>query len=146
MKTVCEEELLNEMGVEFAKLETGCCGMAGAFGFEQEHYDVSIACGERVLLPEVRKDFERHIDHRRRIQLPRTSAPNNGSYAVHIAEVLKMAIDEGPRGPAGNFPEKNYITPEPLIPSKARTLTLLAVGAFVGGALGGIFFSRQRRR
>ena len=34
-------------------------------------------------------------------------------HALHIAQVLKMAIDEGARGPAGNYPEKKYITPEP---------------------------------
>ena len=43
------------MGVECESPEAGCCGMAGSFGFERgDHYDVSIACGERELLPAVR--------------------------------------------------------------------------------------------
>jgi hypothetical protein len=38
-------------GLEFSILDSGCCGMAGSFGYEQGHYDVSQACGERVLFP-----------------------------------------------------------------------------------------------
>ncbi len=40
--------------VEIEELDAGCCGMAGSFGFEAEHYDISMAMGERVLLPAVR--------------------------------------------------------------------------------------------
>lgn len=50
-----DEQVLTRMGIEFEVLDSGCCGMAGAFGLEKGvHYDVSIACGERVLLPAVR--------------------------------------------------------------------------------------------
>ena len=35
-------------------LDSGCCGMAGLFGYEREHYDVSMRMGERVLFPAVR--------------------------------------------------------------------------------------------
>jgi Fe-S oxidoreductase len=41
-------------GLEFSILDSGCCGMAGSFGYEQGHYEVSQACGERVLFPAVR--------------------------------------------------------------------------------------------
>ena len=41
-------------GLEFEILDSGCCGMAGSFGYEEGHYDVSRACGERVLFPAVR--------------------------------------------------------------------------------------------
>src|SRR5205807_9782777 len=53
----CEKDLLKKMGVEFESPATGCCGMAGAFGFESDnrHYDVSVGCAEHVLLKEVRK-------------------------------------------------------------------------------------------
>jgi Fe-S oxidoreductase len=50
-----EVGLLRKTGLDVETPDTGCCGMAGAFGFERgEHYDVSIAAGERVLLPAVR--------------------------------------------------------------------------------------------
>ncbi len=51
-----EEAVLGKLGLDYRLLDSGCCGMAGSFGFEPgEHYDVSIACGERVLLPAVRE-------------------------------------------------------------------------------------------
>jgi FAD/FMN-containing dehydrogenase/Fe-S oxidoreductase len=46
--------LLRRSGVQAEPLESGCCGLAGNFGFERDHYDVSIAAAERVLLPRVR--------------------------------------------------------------------------------------------
>ncbi|CAN5753295.1 FAD-binding and (Fe-S)-binding domain-containing protein [soil metagenome] len=48
-------ELLERVeGLEFTVLDSGCCGMAGSFGYEVGHYEVSKACGERVLFPAVR--------------------------------------------------------------------------------------------
>jgi FAD/FMN-containing dehydrogenase/Fe-S oxidoreductase len=41
-------------GLRFSVLDSGCCGMAGSFGYEAGHYEVSRACGERVLFPAVR--------------------------------------------------------------------------------------------
>jgi FAD/FMN-containing dehydrogenase/Fe-S oxidoreductase len=49
-----EEELFKSMGLAAEVPDHGCCGMAGSFGFEGTHYDVSVACGERALLPAVR--------------------------------------------------------------------------------------------
>ncbi|WP_255945707.1 FAD-binding and (Fe-S)-binding domain-containing protein [Streptomyces odontomachi] len=46
--------LLRRMGVDNTVLDSGCCGLAGNFGFERGHYDVSVAAGEQVLLPAVR--------------------------------------------------------------------------------------------
>ena len=39
-------------------IPSGCCGMAGSFGYEAEHYEVSMKVAELVLLPEVRKQKE----------------------------------------------------------------------------------------
>jgi FAD/FMN-containing dehydrogenase/Fe-S oxidoreductase len=49
-----DRELLERLGMGFEVLDSGCCGMAGAFGFEAEHYAVSVTAAERVLLPAVR--------------------------------------------------------------------------------------------
>ena len=49
-----DRELLARTGLEFEVLNSGCCGMAGAFGFERRHYQLSMKIGERVLLPAVR--------------------------------------------------------------------------------------------
>ncbi|MFA6956171.1 MAG: FAD-linked oxidase C-terminal domain-containing protein [Thermoanaerobaculia bacterium] len=54
MKTDAEMRVLARMGARVETPDSGCCGMAGAFGFEAKNYDVSSAVGERVLLPAVR--------------------------------------------------------------------------------------------
>ena len=47
--------VLKAAGFAVEELDSGCCGMAGSFGFEREHYDISMAIGERRLLPAVRR-------------------------------------------------------------------------------------------
>jgi Fe-S oxidoreductase len=49
-----EQRILEEAGGTVDVPDTGCCGMAGAWGYESAHYDVSRACAERALLPAVR--------------------------------------------------------------------------------------------
>ena len=49
-----DRTLLDAIGVQIDVLDAGCCGLAGNFGFEKGHYGVSMAAGERVLLPAVR--------------------------------------------------------------------------------------------
>jgi Fe-S oxidoreductase len=46
--------LLNQAGCKVTESEAGCCGMAGSFGYESEHYDISKAIGEDRLFPAVR--------------------------------------------------------------------------------------------
>jgi Fe-S oxidoreductase len=50
-----EESLLRRLGLDLEVLDAGCCGMAGSFGFEKDHYDISVKIGERALLPAVRR-------------------------------------------------------------------------------------------
>ncbi|MDD7937074.1 FAD-linked oxidase C-terminal domain-containing protein [Actinomycetospora lutea] len=50
-----ETAVLRRGGAAVEVLDSGCCGLAGNFGFEQGHYEVSVACGEQVLLPRVRE-------------------------------------------------------------------------------------------
>jgi len=45
MKMTAEQALLPKLGLDFQVLDSGCCGMAGAFGFEKDHYTVSIKAG-----------------------------------------------------------------------------------------------------
>nr|WP_062330945.1 FAD-binding and (Fe-S)-binding domain-containing protein [Herbidospora sakaeratensis] len=49
-----DAELLDAAGVRAERLDSGCCGLAGNFGFERGHLEVSEACAERVLLPRLR--------------------------------------------------------------------------------------------
>ena len=54
MKMTDQESVLRKMGLDYYSPSPGCCGMAGAFGFEKDKYDVSLAIGELELLPAVR--------------------------------------------------------------------------------------------
>jgi Fe-S oxidoreductase len=49
-----DRAVLDALGVATQVLDEGCCGLAGNFGFEDGHYEVSTACAERGLLPAVR--------------------------------------------------------------------------------------------
>ena len=73
-------------------IPSGCCGMAGSFGYEKEHYDVSMQIGELVLFPAVRQQEESTI-----IAAPGTSCRHQikdgtGRKALHPVEVLYEAV------------------------------------------------------
>jgi Fe-S oxidoreductase len=53
--------MLEAVGYKVTVIDAGCCGMAGAFGYEAEHYDVSMKIGEMALFPAVRNSSERVI-------------------------------------------------------------------------------------
>lgn len=106
MKLTQEEALLKKLGLEVDKPDTGCCGMAGSFGFEKEKYEVSVACGERVLLPAVRSASPDTLIVADGFSCREQIAQLTDRRALHTAEVLKMALESGPRGPAGQFPER----------------------------------------
>jgi len=92
MKTTDEEEILRRMGIEVAVLDSGCCGMAGAFGFEKgEHYDVSMRCGERVLLPEVRRAARDTLIIADGFSCREQIEQATGRETLHLAEVLETA-------------------------------------------------------
>jgi Fe-S oxidoreductase len=91
-----EEAMLQRAGLDFTVLDSGCCGMAGAFGFEKgDHYDVSIACGERVLLPAVRSAPADALIVADGFSCREQIAQTTTRRAVHLADVLAMALDGG---------------------------------------------------
>ncbi len=88
-----ELELLGRMkGLSVSAPDTGCCGMAGAFGYEGRHYEVSRAVGERVLLPAVRQSSPKTLviadGFSCRAQI-RQFCP--GREPLHVAQVLELA-------------------------------------------------------
>jgi hypothetical protein len=83
--------------------------MAGAFGFEKDHYDVSVACGERMLLPEVRRAAKDTLIIADGFSCREQIRQLTDRQALHTAQVLQMAVKEGPRGPSGNLPEEKYV-------------------------------------
>src|SRR5690606_19641502 len=79
-------------GYQVDVIPSGCCGMAGSFGYEKEHYDVSMKVGELVLLPTVRDTPAEEI-----IAAPGTSCRHQikdgtGRIALHPVEILWEAL------------------------------------------------------
>jgi Fe-S oxidoreductase len=66
-----QQRMFAAMGLKVEYPKVGCCGQAGSFGYEAEHYDVSMRIGEQGLLPAVRKASLGHAHHCRWFQLPR---------------------------------------------------------------------------
>ncbi|HEX5470804.1 MAG TPA: FAD-linked oxidase C-terminal domain-containing protein, partial [Lacipirellulaceae bacterium] len=89
-----EIAILKKLGLDYELLDSGCCGMAGAFGFEKQHYDVSIACGERVLLPAVRKADENTLIIANGFSCREQVEQCTNRKTFHLAEVLHMAIEQ----------------------------------------------------
>jgi FAD/FMN-containing dehydrogenase/Fe-S oxidoreductase len=145
MKVECDAELFDRLGLDFDIVDSGCCGMAGGFGFERDHYDVSIGCGERVLLPMVRRAAKETLIIADGFSCREQIRQMTDRQALHLAQVLQMGITEGPRGPWGNFPEHNYIAPLEPIPSSATVFSIVAIAA-LGVAAGALLFNPRRNR
>jgi FAD/FMN-containing dehydrogenase/Fe-S oxidoreductase len=97
-----DRDLLNACGVDVDVLDTGCCGLAGNFGFERGHYDVSVACAEHGLWPAVRDAdpgtavLADGFSCRTQIE-----AGHLGREGIHVAQLLAGMLGEDPgRGAA----------------------------------------------
>ncbi len=87
-----DESVLSKLGLDFETIDSGCCGMAGSFGFEKEHYDVSLSVGELVLLPAVRKATDDTLIVANGFSCREQIAQTTGREALHLAEVIQMAM------------------------------------------------------
>jgi FAD/FMN-containing dehydrogenase/Fe-S oxidoreductase len=128
-----DQALLETAGVHAERLESGCCGLAGNFGFEPGHKDVSEACAERVLMPRLR-------------QTPKTTAvladgfscraqihllDGAGREALHLAELLNGARKGNPPR-AGAAPETSWAV-RPSLSSCNPGVNARPSGAAAGG-------------
>lgn len=93
MRFDAEEAVLRQLGLDLEHPDSGCCGMAGAFGFEKKHYDVSMKVGERVILPLVRESAEDTLVIANGFSCREQIAQATGRRTLHFAEVLKMAME-----------------------------------------------------
>ncbi|MFE1327685.1 FAD-binding and (Fe-S)-binding domain-containing protein [Streptomyces sp. NPDC058741] len=101
-----DREILQRAGVDADVLDAGCCGLAGNFGFEKGHYDVSMACAEAGLLPAVRDADDATLvladGFSCRTQVDQAGT---GRSPLHLAEVLaaglrgRDAVPERPEAP-----------------------------------------------
>jgi FAD/FMN-containing dehydrogenase/Fe-S oxidoreductase len=87
-----ERTLLRDMGLELDQPSSGCCGLAGSFGFERgEHYDVSMAAGERVILPAVRAAEPQTLIIADGFSCREQIAHATDRRPLHLAQVLRLA-------------------------------------------------------
>jgi len=93
-KLFAEKAIFEKMGIEHRNPDAGCCGMAGAFGYEKAngHYDIAVAAGERVLLPEVRKAPADDLIIADGFSCQEQIIQQTGRTPLHMAQVLQMAI------------------------------------------------------
>jgi Fe-S oxidoreductase len=80
------------MGVDFRAPAAGCCGMAGAFGFEREKYATSIAIGELELLPAVRNAPADSLIIADGFSCREQIHQCTGRTTLHLAEVMRLAV------------------------------------------------------
>jgi FAD/FMN-containing dehydrogenase/Fe-S oxidoreductase len=141
---VPDKKLLEAMGVEVEVPDSGCCGMAGAWGYERSHYDVSLACAERVLLPKVREatpdDLVVTAGFSCRSQIEQLTDRR----ALHVAQVIQLARDHGPSGPRTPYPERSA-SPPPRPSTARRAVRAGAVGAVAAAGAGALALGLARR-
>jgi FAD/FMN-containing dehydrogenase/Fe-S oxidoreductase len=145
MKTEDEKELLKRAGVHFEVPEEGCCGMAGAFGFEKgDPHDVSIKCGEQKLLPAVRKAGGDTLIIADGFSCKEQIIQQTGGNPLHIAEVLQMAKQFGTVPPPAPEPEESKKPSAESEPKPEMAALALGVGAVLAG-VGAYLLGRKRK-
>jgi Fe-S oxidoreductase len=92
MRMRYDKSLLDKLGLRHEVLESGCCGMAGAFGYEAEKYEVSMACGERALLPRVRQASPETLIVADGFSCREQIEQATGRKTFHLAEVIRIAM------------------------------------------------------
>jgi FAD/FMN-containing dehydrogenase/Fe-S oxidoreductase len=75
-------------------IPSGCCGMAGSFGYEKEHYEVSMQVGELVLFPTIREEAEATIISASGTSCRHQISDGTGRKAKHPVEILLEAVNK----------------------------------------------------
>lgn len=140
-----EEKVLSKLGLDAKILDSGCCGMAGAFGFEKDHYNVSIRVGEHALLPHIRDASKDTLIIANGFSCREQISQTTDRHALHLAQVIQMAMREGPDGPGGDYPERKYVKQEnsKRLRPALRKAAIIGAGLLVGGALAWGLSSRR---
>lgn len=136
--------LLRRMGVEPETLQAGCCGLAGSWGFEASHYDVSLTAGEQGLLPKVRGLPDEQLVVANGFSC-RTQIEQGGTErgAIHVAQTIAMALEHGRDGVPGPRPERAYAGARPR-PHARRRATRLAAAVTAGALLAALGWAVSR--
>lgn len=143
MKDGADRELMKRAGIDAHVLDAGCCGLAGNFGFERGHHDLSMTVAEQGVLPAVREAAPSALviadGFSCRTQIDQGGT---GRRAVHLAEVLAMGMDE--HLPA-DYPEQFADRPEAST-LDSRLLTASTAAVLAAAAAGACWRTRRWRR
>lgn len=135
-----EETLLRQAGLQPQVLDSGCCGLAGSFGYETEHYDISMKIGERVLFPAVRSAARDTVVVADGFSCRQQISHGTSRRAMHLAEVLQMGLrPTTPRSKRG-FIEDGHTEPKHGFPA----FPVLALASLASAA--GVFLLARKRR
>ena len=102
-----ERNVLRGMGIDFEEPWVGCYGMAGSFGFERGHYDISLRIAEEHLFPAVREAGSDTLVIADGFSCRTQIFDGTGRHALHLAEAILMAYEQ-----AGELPPKREVVPE----------------------------------
>jgi len=130
-----EHKLLEQMQVNVHMLSDGCCGMAGAFGFEADNYEISVKIGEHALLPAVRKSRPAELIVADGFSCREQISQLTNRHALHMAEVLQLALHQGPEPADRELPEASLVREREQALRNSRLTTLAALGAMAAGGL-----------
>src|SRR5689334_20297595 len=146
MKMDAEEEVLRKMNVELETPESGCCGMAGGFGYETgERYEVSVKAGERVLLPAVRNAENSTIILADGFSCREQIEQETDRKGMHLAQVLQMALQQNDAAKISDDPpEKRFVDGKKLRdPHRTRNMTLMLIA--LGGGIAAGFLLKNKK-
>ena len=138
MKMRSEEKIFQDMEMDYDVLDSGCCGMAGYFGYEKgDKYEVSVKAGERVLLPAVRKADKKTLIIADGFSCREQIEQLTNREGLHTAQVLQMALHENGESESSalDYPERKYIDGMKLRSTALtikRSVALLSVVAIIG--------------
>lgn len=136
LKFEAESSVLGKLGLDCEVLASGCCGMAGSFGFEKDKYDVSIAIGERKLLPAIRQAPSSTMVLADGFSCREQIAQETGRQALHLAEVMQIAMQGRDDISADVAAEHALTQRRKASRRKARMRALAVLGTLAaGGAL-----------
>jgi FAD/FMN-containing dehydrogenase/Fe-S oxidoreductase len=94
--TAATVELLKRIpGADVVELDAGCCGMAGSFGFEIEHYDVSMAIGDDRLFPSIRAESVDTVLAATGVSCRQQIHHGTGRSAMHPVELVHSVVVDG---------------------------------------------------
>jgi Fe-S oxidoreductase len=84
--------------LDVQEVDSGCCGMAGSFGFEKEHYDISLTLAERRIAPAVRALAPDDLVIASGVSCRQQIGHTTGKHPLHPAEILFSALPNRKKG------------------------------------------------